>query len=498
MDSTRVIILVGLLYHVEVRRTYMQSVGMHQTLFGTERSAALTMEQSIKIYIDKDINVNPKAIEQELIRQYYMIPQGDSSWSDEYMSYLNAVIDDDVDKTYSSALCDGVLREMLKATKLTTFQERLASLQALNKINKVQEVVQEFAVDFNKINQNARPVYDIIGDVKSLLQHEERIPTGISFLDRVFCGGIVPGKHVGILGPTGGGKSIIATQFNTNMAFRNIGTCLLQAEQPISNDITQRYLTQLVGCDISEFRFKSYAELSDDIKERLEKLRHLTGLMKAVSYAVTDDDGKEYPFHGVVDLKDDIKRVQDELGDKLKFLVIDWLGRFIMQAMSTQNISGNDSRSFQLMASDFMAELNAFSRTLGLTNIYFHQLSNEAKSKGSAHKPAALEADQFRSFANTLEYVAQLGVACRVDPKVPVAWFGADKVRDGIPGQWCVVRINGERMRLEETLEGEYIVGSGGLLIRADAVMYDNAPVDEGSMYIANQGSVEAMTGGYI
>ncbi len=85
----------------------------------------------------------------------------------------------------------------------------------------------------------------ILGDVQSL--REERIPTGVSELDRVLGGGIVPGSLVLIGGEPGIGKSTLVLQALAHMSASRPALLVTGEESPAQ--VQQRARRLAVSCD---------------------------------------------------------------------------------------------------------------------------------------------------------------------------------------------------------------------------------------------------------
>lgn len=361
--------------------------------------------------------------------------------------------------------------------RLANYKSLTDQLRNIPSIAKSSEVLNQYQQQMSKLDGTHRMrLYNPIRDIEELMLHQERIPTGIGFIDRLTGGGLVFGQHLGILGPSGGGKTVISIQLTCNLAIQGHNVLYLQFEQPVKGDpdIVSRIYSYLSGEPITTFYGKTVKELSPDVLEKLRKMQPISDRIRCASMLdVKEEEGGVKTGAGSIQ---DIINVMDEAarsGFAPRVVVIDWLGAAVSDFM---NAGDGGDQSYPIVAEHIQDELNAYGKSHGISIVYSHQTSTEAQNRESAYKPKKGDAYYFKAFANKLETCMQLGTATLQPDETQVCYLVVGKARGAVPNKSIIVRINGKMAKMEETKEGEYIPGHGGKLQRLASLVQTNEP----------------------
>lgn len=482
-NSTKEMILGGLLYFQSVREMYLQIVGKKVAPLLSDdglQSPYVAIERSIKNLISADVTVRYEVIMQNLVNSCRKLPPGWTTYRIQYAQILEKL---DQRELYTEQLSQRFLHEVNTRDAVDTAIEELKKLKP---VAEVKEVIGDLS---NRLSVSEKPnkvkLYDPIAEAQNIMIHIDKVPTGISWFDTLTGGGITFGEHGGCLGPSGGGKSVIANQLACNLAIQGYNTMLLQFEQSIkyNTDITSRVYAYLTRLPTSEFKNKAYNELSEEAKEALKRCANVSSRIRFGSFI---DDDVEKSVETIINT---IEESCDN-GFIPKFVVIDWLGAVVTDFM--QAATGED-RGYQLLAAEIQDKLNAYAKVRGISMFYLHQLSTDAARKESGSKPTMYDGYFFRAFPQKIEYCLQIGTKSMLKDGRFAAWLIAGKVRGEEPGKAVVVIVDGAHATMELAKEGEFKVNARGalepvadMLERAEGKESDVFPVTGADAFIAN------------
>lgn len=470
IDSTKELILGGLLHFKRVREAYISMMeGKHMTMIDSDvqNSPYATVERAIQLYIRTDIDTTVTVIMRRLLDDMKRIPPGQKEYKNQLLFLLVRL---DRAQDYTEQVCEKTLQE---AHRFAVLRWGSAELRKMGSVHHMQKVLSQISTSLGKANKPGRLVmYDPIASMEELLQHRDKIPTGITFLDTITGGGITLGEHGGCLGAPGGGKTTLATMMACNMAIQGYNAMFLQFEQSLksNSDITSRIYSYLTGLPVTEFRNKAASEISETARAALMKCRKISERIRVASF-----------------IDDDIDRTVDAIIDSIEhscedgftphLVIIDWLGAVVSDFMAVA--SGTD-KSYPQIAEQVQDSLNKWGKSKNISFFYLHQLSNEAANRESGSKPSKHDAYFFKGFSQKLEYCIQLGTRSMTEDNKQAMWIVAGKVRDGMPDKSLVILLNGLYARFEATEEGDFIVNKKNQLV-AKASMYRVAGDDEDS-----------------
>lgn len=482
-NSTKEAVLGGLLYFPSVRGMYLQAMaGRTSALLadGLAQSPYVSIEGIIRIYIEADIEVQYSVIMRRLLEFYNKLPPNWTTYRQQYVEILDKL---DNRELYTEQLSQRFLQEINVEYSVKT---AVAELQKMRPVSELKEVADTLS---SKLNVTEKPnkvrLYDPVADVQNIMVHIEKVPTGISWFDTLTGGGITLGEHGGCLGPSGGGKSVIANQLACNLAIQGYNTMLLQFEQSIryNTDISSRVYSYLTRLPTDEFKNKEYSELSEETKEALKRCANVS---KRIRFGSFIDDEVERSVETI------IETIENSCRDGFipRFVVIDWLGAVVSDFM--QAASDRD-QSYPKVAMEVQDKLNAYAKRRGISLFYLHQTSTDAANKESGYKPSMLDSYYFRAFAQKIEYCLQLGTKSSLPDGRFAAWLVAGKVRGAEANKAYVVIVDGAHARMELAKDGEFKVNSKGALVSVESMLDkvdskedDVFPVSGADAFISN------------
>lgn len=477
-------VLGGLIYFQSIRDKYISVVKLGERIVDDQRSAYQSVEGLLGLIIRSDRLVKPEYLMRMIAQHYDRIAPSDKDARKAYADLLTQL---DQRSMFTEGVCSKLLEEVIQAKAIRELQTQITQPKTRT-VAALQTAFAAFNSTISTIKKNPGDeirIWDPLKDMEELLVEKPRTPTGVAIIDKILAGGIAVSEHTGILGPSGGGKTILANMLQCNLAIRRFNTLLIQTEQPISGDIAIRMYSYMLGVAKDTFLGKGYKDIDPAIIKRLKELEPVWKRMRCISTA--DKVARTKKATGEI-----IAMIEEvmEAGFMPNFIILDWLGKLVTQFMR----SGSSEQAFHERAEELKADLNSFGRANDISIIYLHQTDTIAQHREPAYKPTKNDADKYRSFANDLEACICLGTATKFDDGLQVAWLGADKARNMQSGRYVMAKIDGARVRITECEDGEYALNAKGQFqpMRELIGVTTKSVARTGAIYVPPEGSSDA------
>jgi len=286
----------------------------------------------------------------------------------------------------------------------------------------------------------------------------ELTPTNISFLDKYLGGGTAPGDAVGILGPTGVGKSTLAVMIAVEAAFyqqmltdtedKELGhVYLFSYEAPIDPEVQLRTLSYAAQIhrdtlftdaefstkgNLKQYEKKLWADnlkAGMDVpgeKERIDavssKLRRNLWLCEfSGALANSPYIGSGGPQEIV-----DYLSMERDAGKKICCVIIDYVGLAARRQMANDGVSVNEIRHFIGGYADVARRLIA--ENFGACVWLIHQLTGAANNSAPTVKQTHASAAEAKNWAENLHFNFSLGTKYKANG-VDLCLFNCSKAR---------------------------------------------------------------------
>ena len=282
--------------------------------------------------------------------------------------------------------------------------------------------------------------------------------TGVPVVDKLFAGGLIPGSFVGILGPTGGGKTLLSVQMAAAGALNNQRTIYVSYEQGWHfGDLKLRFYSALTGIPISKLK------LGEDKLTQDERAVFYRAQKKVGDKLVTSDMSGESNITAGTRGFDDIQDLVNQFTSSSlppSLVIIDWLNPFLSRDASASYKQEN-VRHYWRGISDQFKSLAKQSKT---TIVLAHQLSTEYAKKGPSCIPNHSYAmDLGNMFCVLMESVICLG---NNDTKTGISWVVSSKNRGG-PRETLKAKLEGDYSRFSIVGDDDFVVGRDGKFVAA-------------------------------
>lgn len=346
------------------------------------------------------------------------------------------------DKYLTALILDNVRKGLLtKAESLYSLQEMDAFINDVSQIN----------IQPKAANNMCEPLMNIA----QFLNEAPLVKTGVDPLDLVSGGGMPRATVNGLLGPTGGGKTMLTYQVAMGQAKKKQHVLVNTYEQGIEGDISQRLCSGMLEVDISELR-KPWDQWTKEHQEKFLKFNPHVG-----PYVHIND--MTLPGQGCLGIKDIAAsyEVLCSRGEEPTYIIVDWLKPLIMRYLVSNNMETNDA-NWRQQAYLFLDQCGQFVKDTNTIMIVNHQLDTMTSRASPRKKPVVTDAMELKSFAFNIDACYLIG---NRDKDTNVAWMLTDKNRRGAPLD-MLVRMNGPLARFDEA--SGFLADHRGKFIKED------------------------------
>ena len=236
------------------------------------------------------------------------------------------------------------------------------------------------------VNQN--PPTDPF-DLSTKPQLSVRYPTGATYFDLILGGGTIPSECYGILGPSGGGKTLMALDVSCSMAESGQRVEYFTYEQP-PKEVQPRLFSRASGLSINDLKNRSWEELPEAVRDKVERSSEkLKGNLIMHDRSSSGDS--------VIDV---VNVIRESIGNGRKpdMVVIDWLWPLVLRIAANESASRrnvNERTVLQKVADDFKGVAAEYDTTI----LVLHQLSTEMAKRRASKKPQWFNSAEAGSFA---------------------------------------------------------------------------------------------------
>jgi RecA/RadA recombinase len=297
-----------------------------------------------------------------------------------------------------------------------------------------------------------------------------RLATGCHAFDNALAGGPANKELIGLLGPIGGGKTLLQLQTCVYMARLGQSSCFFTYEQPVNPKVRDRILIGAGRIDrgLIESRVPNAQDparrMPPEVWEKLQAVqRELAGRIRLFDMTGSDPAARNAGFGGVAEIENIVLQ-EIHAKRKPRGIFIDWCGTLVDRWMAANNESMEHKRNFILRAIDQCLLLG---QRHDMFVVLAHQLSSEAGVRRAGAKFDVYDSSDCKQFGAKVD---QLIVVSPLDKELMICNVSNPKSRaGGYTDYWCKVD---DRLHQIE-LAGDkytYMSGRGGemTLVKAD------------------------------
>jgi len=266
-----------------------------------------------------------------------------------------------------------------------------------------------------------------------LLDSGTSVPYNLPFVDAVMGGGCRQNEVYCLLGPTGGGKSLLSLQLVTEQSIYfhtgNLSPINVFFTYELSRaDTMMRAYAQIT--EVALERLESIAQGRDQFTQeeaaRYDLANHLLlDHFRIVDFSGTDPASSDAGIGTLMDAAEYLRKLQEFTGRPIGSVILDWAGLIVEREAIFKNLDITRTRvseltSFVQRAKDIIA--GPFSCSVWAV----HQLAGEVTNKPAHVAMHHSQAQWCKGFANNAVYAMCLG---NTDPDYRVMTFNCSKAR---------------------------------------------------------------------
>ena len=387
----------------------------------------------------RDLSADPKTFAAEAIADLRSaVMPDDLKKSGE--SVLEAYLEEsDFDEAEGKELLSRLVKKELNRRLSRKITDNMAFAALKAEVEKADRISESLTRDDN-VDQDI--IKHPLADIQRYMQSSERIPLGVSFWDKASSGGGRAKEVWGVLGSTGGGKTMLTVQLNVAQALMGNDVLWLTYEQGLEGDIIERVVSNVTEYDLSLCRDKAMSELPEEVQKRYwdtigvnaMKL-HTLDFSKEESLDLSDPEDNG----GIYSVWKAVNRMKTR-GIRIRIVVLDWLGEMLSQIAARM---GKDlDKVYQFLAQEQMRGFRNLAKEENLMVIILHQLTTKWGDAKPVQIPQKTDALNIRTFPNNMDMVFTLG---KLD-KHKICWFNPAKARKSDP-VIETIQLEGEKAR---------------------------------------------------
>jgi hypothetical protein len=306
-----------------------------------------------------------------------------------------------------------------------------------------------------------------------------RLPTGVSFVDRIMEGGCEAGDCNVILGPAGGGKTTLSMQLACSIA--RLQTTYTGPNSPIepglvvfvgyedgkrmmqiragscaAHVLKNRLRSQIeaggklsTSGNLEQYEQIMYAGTPNTIErlgeqERLEEIKPwMNKYLALVDYHDPKNGGRGH----ITEIRQKLAALQQKRGLPIRAVFVDWAGVLVRNYLLASYGKVESSTMSLELAGVLHRCKSELAAPFGTTVWISHQVAGRHTGRPPATRPHHSEAQWCTSFADYAWFAFCLG---NKDEEHNVCQFVASKTRHGESGPPVLLKINGAFCRMED------------------------------------------------
>lgn len=303
---------------------------------------------------------------------------------------------------------------------------------------------------------------------EQILRITPRFSWGLPYWDASGSDWYIKEVH-GLLGPSGGGKTINACTIAEAQLRAGRKVALALYEQALEEDVAQRLYSNISNVSMKHIRGKNYKDIDPHIRQKMDR----AAAQYEENLLVLDMVGENAGNGGPEELFQHLQEERRETGFWPDLVIVDWLGEMALRYEKAKMTSDG---SLRYTMEQIMSDLNQFKETPGneTTFLVLHQTSTNAQAAGPNYRPKRTDAHEFRSFGNKCDSCCQLGTMTEDG----LCFFIAGKARRGQRRE-RIIKLNPEYMRFYD-VSGEYQEHPAGRGFMTHEAAGDYAAANEG------------------
>lgn len=362
------------------------------------------------------------------------------------LDQLNELINDSYEPDTSTMASQYAINELLQPWLDRRISQKLDEFTAFG-VDGVDQMLEELNITRAATRVTSVDKVDLtdIFDPKIALVSPAYKMSGCSVFDHML-GGMQEAHVVGVLAPSGAGKTLLALETCVETARRGLNSFFFSWEQKVQEKIQPRILSCATGTDIRKFDGVNMNDPKDQAKFKdVAKVMSVIGPRMTLLDMTTPTQG----MGGILEVKN-ILQAEADRGVDISFVALDWLGIWGIRMMAGNPAYSAESKTTVL--SMITAGVRDIANTFNCQVMLGQQINAIAGVKGVRHIGSQYDAADHKMFANEMDACLVMGqpdyqnrsqiITDKVRGAHHVAWIRTDKWHQRIhleTGEWVAI-----------------------------------------------------------
>jgi len=371
---------------------------------------------------------------------------GDENTTSEIANLIEVAFNYDMDqlpRRYSLDLIQRFLDERRVGSHIGTLQGM-----------PVPELVSTINQRFLSSRVQTAPRVDILAPGKEIFGEVDQMSSGVRWLNEMLGGGFIPGNLYGLIGPSGGGKTMLSQFLACEMARERRHVFYFSYEQGLEGDLASRIYSCITHTDVRSIFGRQLEDVAAENPKWYELFQCMQESVGPYLHMFDMTKKAEGGADGMNEI-DGILFKEAHEGRKPDIVIIDWLMPMIQPYMAKHNIK----QELRHVAQTMMTEELDIAQKWKCVFWNVHQLA-PAECKGPKVVPDLYASAEFKSICWLFWGHFALGTKGNNN----VCWFASSKAR-GAKAATKKVLINWQLSRVDD-VSSKFVLNDRGAFVK--------------------------------
>ena len=318
------------------------------------------------------------------------------------------------------------------------------------------DLLTSFGASYSKTRVQTAEILRPMMPGQELFGSSPRNPTGISFIDELLGGGMMPAAVYGLLGPSSGGKTTLGLQILATYAMTKRHILFASYESAVRGELQDRICAAVTGLSTKCFEGRKYEQLEPSVQQKLRLCQATCAkYLHVVDMSGRASNGQRVGSGGAEELATLVRDLTQQ-GEKPELLIVDWLWPMMLRYVGAR---GEDEAQARVYVTSQMDKFCNMASEYGI-NVWINHMLDAASTKKKAGATLSFTGSaEAKNFAWLLSGCFALSAIDIKDPrKHPIVTLTISKSRSQrasyrfieLHGELCSFKDVSDQVELDE------------------------------------------------